>query len=50
MKYLNIPIPKELNEKLDLHCRDEGMLKKKVVELAIQQYLKNKEDHETNSV
>lgn len=43
MKVLNVPIPDLLKERLDTYALANGIHKKKVVELALDEYLKKEE-------
>jgi predicted transcriptional regulator len=43
MKPLNVPIPDLLKERLDAYALANGIHKKKVVELALDEYLKKAE-------
>jgi len=41
MKALNVPIPEKLKEDLDSFAKENGIHKKKIVELALLQYMRS---------
>ena len=45
MNYLNVLLDNNLKERLDKHSKNEGVLKKKIVELALIDYLNKKDSN-----
>jgi len=44
MKYINVPLPDETKDDLNLYAKQTGLQKKKIVELALIEYLKKRLD------
>ena len=42
MKYINVPIPDLVKERLNQYAKQTGLQKKKVIELALTDYLKKR--------